>query len=163
MPTEPCPERKNDAEDQKIPRTLDERQIEEDVPELEERESGHAPLWYEQEVPPAYLMRDEEIVRTDQVAQVVLARRPERDDLPYEGLVTAGEFILCAIVFSTTLWLTWWAFGHFTDLLGTAKVLAEHRMSASPVTSLMVSALIWLTNRAKRLSRARHLRGELKT
>lgn len=80
MPEEPYPEQESGAGDQKASRTLDERQVgDQDVSELEERESGHAPLWYEQEVPPAYLMRDEEIVGTEEAGQVDLASRPVRD------------------------------------------------------------------------------------
>lgn len=164
MPKEPHSDRKNGAEERKIPRTLDERQVEDqDVPELEERESGHTPLWYEQEAPPAYLVRDEEIVGTDQVAQVALASRPEREDLPYEGLVTAGELIMCAIAFSAILWLTWWTFEYLSDLLYPVEMLADYRLLISFIISGVMAALIWLANRAKRLNRAKHLRGELKT
>ena len=163
MPEEPCPEQKSGAGNQKAPRTLDERQIEgRDIPESEKPDLNHVPLWFEQEPPPAYLARHEESV-AKQSRQATLVHRTARDDLPYEGLITAGELIMSAVIFCTILWLTWWAFGYLGDLFYPVEVLADYRLLISLIISGVMAALIWLTNRAKRLNRAKHLRGELKT
>ena len=164
MPEEPCPEQKDGAGNQKAPRTLDERRAEDqDIPESEEPDSNHVPLWFEQKVSRARLVRHEETVGTEQAERSTLASRPARGDLPYEGLMTVGELLLCMFVFSTILWLTWWAFGYLGDLLYPVEILADYRLLISFIISGVMAALIWLTNRAKRLNRAKHLRGELKT
>lgn len=163
MPEEPYPEQKSGAGDQKAPRTLDEQQVEgQDISGPEEQDLGHAPLWFEQEAPPTYLARDEEVV-AEQDRQATLASRPEREDLPYEGLITAGELIMCAIAFSATLWLTWWTFEYLSDLLYPVEMLADYRLLISFIISGVMTALIWLAKRAKRLNKAKHLRGALRT
>lgn len=163
MPEEPYPEQKSGAGDQKAPRTLDERQVEgQDISGPEEQDLGHAPLWFEQEAPPTYLARYEEVV-AEQDRQATLASRPEREDLTYEGLITAGELTLCALIFSMVLWFTWWAFDYLSDLLYPVEMLVDYRPLISFIISGVMAALIWLAKRAKRLSRAKHLRGELKT
>lgn len=164
MPEEPCSEQKNGAGNQKAPRTLDERRAEDqDIPEPEEPDSNHVPLWFEQEAPPKIVVRDEEIAGTEKAGRDVPANRPARGDLPYEGLMTVGELLLCVVVFSTILWLTWGAVGYLSGLLYPVEILADYCLLISFVISGVVAALIWLTNRAKRLNRAKHLRGELKT
>lgn len=76
---------------------------------------------------------------------------------------TGGSNLWAHLIFSMVLWFTWWAFDYLSDLLYPVEMLVDYRPLISFIISGVMAALIWLAKRAKRLSRAKHLRGELKT
>lgn len=86
-----------------------------------------------------------------------------RQDLPPENLVIPGELVLAAITATAVFCLLYWALGGLAGMVYLPHVLLDHRLPISLLASSAAGTLLWSISRAKRIAKARHLRGELPT
>lgn len=86
-----------------------------------------------------------------------------RQKLPPVGLITPGELVLAMTAACAVFFALWWVLGGLAVEIGLPQVLVARRWLIALAVGAGIGTSLWIARRAKRINRAKHLRGELPT
>lgn len=84
-------------------------------------------------------------------------------NLPPGCLVTPGEFVLAVAAAAAVFFALRWTLGRLADEIAVPQAVAAHPSLIALAVGAGIGASLWSARRAKRINRAKHLRGELPT